>query len=81
MELNLTALGEHMCLMDKRAQLINFIFKTQGAELKRLNPREAAAELGCSERTIRRLITELADQKLIELRGKQLRLNDEILTA
>lgn len=70
-----------MCLMDKRAELINFIFKTQGAELKRLNPKDAAAELGCSDRTIRRLITELADRKLIELRGKQLKLNDEILTA
>ena len=81
MELNLTALGERMCLMDKRAQLINFIFKTQGAEWQRLNPKDAAAQLGCSDRTVRRLITELADQKLIELRGKQLRLTDEVLTA
>lgn len=81
MELNLTALGGHMCLMDKRAELINYIFETQGAEWQRLNPKDAAAKLGCSDRTVRRLITELADRKLIVLSGKQLRLADEILTA
>lgn len=81
MELNYKTLAGHMCVMDARAGLVDYIFKVQGAELRRLNFDAAASELGVSRRTISRYVGELAGQNIIVLAGDKLKINSEFITV
>lgn len=81
MELNYKTFAGHMCIMDARAALVEYIFKVQGAELRRLDFDAAASELGVSRRTISRYVGELAGQNIIVLAGDKLKLNSTFITV
>lgn len=81
MELNYKALTEQTCIMNARAALIDYIFRVQGAELRRLDFDAAASEIGVSRRTVSRYVGELAGQKIIVLTGDKLKLNDKFITV
>lgn len=86
MELNYKALSKKLCEVDTSAALIDYIFRTQGGDRRRLNYAAAADSLKVSEKTISRYITELANKKLIVLYGMsgkgkgEIQLSYEILT-
>lgn len=71
MELDYKTLGTQMCQLGKAAALIEYIFKTQGDERRRLKYDDAAASLGVSKRTIGRYVDRLADKKLLVLYGTE----------
>lgn len=83
MQLNFEVLNER--LNPKLAVLVNYIFRQQGAELKRLDYGAAAKALGFKERsgwsTIKRLCDQLADKHIIIFNGSMLRLSDDVLKA
>lgn len=84
-QLNFAELNARLSQLDRRAELVNYIFRTQGAELRRLDEEKAAAVLGVDRKTISRYIGQLADKKIITIvRGTlpntaQLKLNSEII--
>lgn len=79
MELNYKALSGHTCIMHARAALVDYIFRVQGAELRRLDFDAAASDLGVSRRTVSRYVGELAGQNVIVIAGDKLKLNDEFI--
>lgn len=79
MELNYKTLAGQMCVMDARAALVDYIFKVQGGELRRLNFDAAASDLGVSRRTVSRYVGELAKQNVIVLAGDKLKLNEKFI--
>ncbi len=78
MELDYKALSKRLCQMDTAAALIEYIFKTQGGERRRIIPADAAKSVGVSESTICRYLTKLADEKLIMLYGSAGKGNGEV---
>lgn len=81
MELNYKALNRQICIMDARAALVDYIYKVQGAELRRLDFDAAASDLGVSRRTISRYVGELAGNKIIVITDGKIRLNEQFLTV
>ncbi|MBO5328622.1 MAG: hypothetical protein J6B04_05575 [Clostridia bacterium] len=79
MEINYKALTERLSARDKRVELVNFIYATQGCELRRLNYGAAAEALHVDWKTVSRYCTQLAQMHVISFIGDQLKLNDEIL--
>lgn len=71
MELDYKVLSEKVCELGKAAALIEYIFKTQGDERRRLKYDDAAANLGVSKRTIGRYVDRLADKKVLVLYGAE----------
>lgn len=78
-KLNFEELNERLSMRDGRGALVKYIYDRQGFGLERLDRLAAADELGKSERTIRRYITQLADMKVILLQGDSLKLNQDVL--
>lgn len=78
-QLNYEALNERLSTLDRRTELVNYIFRTQGGELKRLDYNKAAAELGCDWKTVSRYITQLADKKIIVFEADGLKLSPAII--
>ena len=81
MKLNYEALNVQMCIMDARAALVDYIFRVQGGELRRLDFDAAASDLGVSRRTVSRYVGELAGRKIIVLAGDKLKLNEEFINV
>lgn len=83
MELNHKVLNERLCLVDTAAALIDYIYRTQGSESRRLDYEAAAISLNVSRRTIGRYVDVLADNKLIVLNGEhnegEVQLSNDIL--
>lgn len=83
MQLDYEALNER--LNPKLAELVNYIFRCQGKELRRLDYSAAAEELGFTGRSgwsaIKRLCDQLADKQIIIFNGNMLRLSDDVLKA
>lgn len=78
MELDYMALSKRLCQADTTAALIDYIFRTQGAERQRVNLTDAAKSLGVSESTVARYLTKLADLKLVTLFGSAGKGNGEV---
>ncbi|MCH5146529.1 MAG: hypothetical protein J1F61_00815 [Clostridiales bacterium] len=83
MQLDFEALNER--LSPKLSELVNYIYRQQGAELQRLDYGAAAKALGFMERsgwtTVKRLCDQLADKQIIVFNGNMLRLSDDVLKA
>lgn len=80
-QLNCAALNDRISQIDKRMELVNYIFEVQGADLRRLNYKAAANALGVSARTISRYVDELGAKQILTFEDKKLKLNDDILTV
>lgn len=81
MELNYAALNERLSQLDRRLKLVNYIFRVQGAELRRLDYGAAAKALGVDWKTVSRYCDQLADERIIAFEGDKLKLNPEIIEA
>ena len=72
-------------LSPKLTELFNYIFQTQGAELRRLDYGAAAEALGLQRRRgwteIKRRCDQLADRHIIIFEGNKLRISDDVLIA
>lgn len=83
MQLNFEILTER--LSPKLAELVNYIFLCQGAELKRLDFAEAARALNTDWTGVRRMCDQLERKQVIICDGsgddKKLRLSGDILFA
>ena len=83
MKLNFEALNER--LSPTLAKLVNFIFRRQGAELRRLDFAAAAEALNTDWTGVRRLCDQLEAKGIIIYEGmydnKKLRLSDDVLKA
>lgn len=79
MELNYKALNGQISIMNARAALVDYIFKVQGAELRRLDFNAAASDLGVSRRTVSRYVGELAGNEIIVITDGKIKLNEKYL--
>lgn len=85
MQLNFEALNER--LSPKLAELVNYIFRCQGADLRRLDYSEAAEALGFPNpkragwTAVKRLCDQLADKHVIIFSGDCLKLSDDVLVG
>lgn len=77
--LNFAALAEQLLRDDKLLELIKYIDRVQGAELRRLDYSEAAVSIGVSSKTVSRYCSELAAKGIIIFEGKQLRLSANVV--
>lgn len=77
--LNFAALAERLLTDNKQLELVNYIFSVQGAAWRRLDYRAAASKLQIDKGTVSKYVDALADKKVILLKDKELKLNDEIL--
>lgn len=64
---------------DKRLELIKYIHRVQGAQLRRLDYCAAAKSIGVSVKTVSRYCSELATDGIIRFEGRQLQLSREIV--
>ena len=61
-------------------ELVRYIFKVQGCELKRLDFDAAAAVLKCDRRTVGRRVKYLSEERhVLHVEGDRLKINDEML--
>ncbi len=77
--LNFAALAERLLIDNKQLELVNYIFNVQGATWRRVDYRAAGKALGIHKDTVSTYVDVLANKKVILLRDKELKLNDEIL--
>ncbi len=80
MEIDYKALNERLCVMDARAALVEYIFKVQGAELRRLDYNAAAAALLVSRKTVTRFVGQLADSKVIVIIDAKIKINGNLIS-
>ena len=80
MEIDYKALNERLCVMDARAALVEYIFKVQGAELRRLDYNAAAAALLVSRKTVTRFVGQLADSKVMVIIDAKIKINGNLIS-
>ena len=69
MKLDMVALAKTLLDGSVPYALMRYIFRTQGAELKRLDYNAAAEALNIDRRTISRTVNALAAKKLLVIQG------------
>ncbi len=77
--LNFAVLAVRLLIDNKQLELVNYIFNVQGATWRQLNYPAAAEALHIDKGTVSHYVDILADKKVILLKEKELKLNDEIL--
>lgn len=80
-KLNSAELHTRLLEQDKHLQLVEYIFKVQGAERRRLNYRTAGAALGVSKNTIGSYVAELASKHVIDIEDGQIQINQNIIVS
>lgn len=81
MQLNFEILNERLSQLDLKTALVNYIYKTQGDELRRLDYGAAAHALGVDWHTISKNCDQLAALKIIVFEDKKLKLNRDIIAG
>lgn len=71
-------LNERISELDFRTKLVKYIFDLQGFELRRLNFKQAADELGADRHTVSRACRQLADMKIIRFSGDGLQISEDL---
>ena len=78
-QIDYEALNKRLSELDRRTELVNYIYRVQGSALRRLDYAQAGAALGVDWKTISNYCTQLADKKIIIFEGNGLKLNPAIL--
>lgn len=79
MKLDMVALAKTLLDGSVPYALMRYIFRTQGAALKRLDYNAAAEALQIDRRTVARTVNTLADKKLLILCGGALRISEAFI--
>lgn len=79
MKLDMVALAKTLLDGSVPYALMRYIFRTQGAQLKRLDYNAAAEALNIDRRTISRTVNALAAKKLLVIQGGMLRISEELI--
>ena len=82
-EIDYTALHARLLTADKHLELINYIFRVQGADSRHLDYRRAADALHVDRKTVRNYVNELTDKgvlvKHFNCKNWEIKLSDDLL--